>query len=211
MDTKVKICGIKTLEEISFINELDVDYIGLLFAKSKRQVNIETAKELISALKNDIKVCGVFVDTPVDEINYIADEVGIDIAQVHKNYTEQMVNAIKIPVWYAVSVKDENSIVQANNAINYDNVAGLVTDSHVKGQEGGTGVTFNWDMLKGVKRVKPLILAGGLNAENVKAAIGKVNPDVVDISSGVEHTVDGKTAKSKDKIIKLLNEVKGHE
>ncbi len=147
----------------------------------------------------------------MDEINFIAKEVGLDIAQVHKNYTEEMIADIDIPVWYAVSVRDENSVNEANEAFQYDNVIGVVTDSHVKGQMGGTGVTFNWDLLEDIEPNVNLILAGGLNPDNIEDAIDKVEPNIVDVSSGVEHTIDGQTKKSKDKVTNLVRKVKGHE
>jgi len=208
MRTLVKICGIKSLEEIKFINHMDIDYIGFVFAKSIRQIDINQATILSNALRGNIKKVGVFVDHSIDKINAYATQANLDIVQLHKNYTKDMIANIKIPVWYALSIKDSDSVALANEAYEYTNVIGVVTDSHVKGMEGGTGITFNWDLLKGINTNINLILAGGLNSDNIQDAIRAVNPQVVDISSGVEETMDGITMKSKDKIEQLLRKVR---
>jgi phosphoribosylanthranilate isomerase len=209
MHTRIKICGITVPEEIEFINRMDVDYVGFVFAESKRQVTIAKAMELSSILRSDIKRVGVFVDHSVDEINDIARKAKLDIAQVHKNYTADMVSHISVPVWYAVSVKDENSIAEINRAAGYNNVAGIVSDSYVAGKSGGTGETFNWDLLSGVADEVFLILAGGLNENNIKAAIDNVEPQAVDISSGAEISIDGHSIKSEEKVRSLVRKVKG--
>ena len=105
MHTRIKICGLTAPEEVLFINRMDVDYVGFVFAESKRQVSIAKAAELSSMLRSDIKRVGVFVDHTVEEINDIVRKATLDIAQVHKNYTEEMISKISVPVWYAVSVK----------------------------------------------------------------------------------------------------------
>ena len=208
MHTKIKICGIKSLTEVEFINQLNIDYIGFVFAKSKRQIGPDKAAVLSGALRQGIKKVGVFVDHTVDEINSIIKKTELDIVQLHKNYTEEMIAHIHKPVWYAVSIKGEESIAHANTASKYANVAAIVTDAYVQGMEGGTGKTFNWDLLSGISSDVHLVLAGGLNADNVDTAISKVNPDVVDISSGAETTVSGVTMKSGEIIKQIIRKVK---
>lgn len=210
MPTQIKICGITSLCEVEFINKMAIDYIGFVFAESKRKVSMNKACELSNALRDDIKKVGVFVDRSVDEINEIAEITNLDIAQVHKNYTQEMIERIDIPVWYAISVKDETNIAEANEASNFKNVAGIVSDSYVKGESGGTGKTFNWDLLSDVKDDVFLILAGGLNEDNICDAIKTAQPNIVDVSSGVEIELNGKTQKSEDKIFKLLRKVKSN-
>ena len=209
MHTRIKICGLTAPEEVEFINRMDVDYVGFVFAESKRQVTPEKAAELSSVLSSDIKRVGVFVDHTVEEINDIARKAKLDIAQVHKNYTDDMVAKISVPVWYAVSVKDEGSIAEINKAANYENVAGIVADSYVAGKSGGTGKTFNWDLLSGIGDDVFLILAGGLNESNIEAAIDKVRPQAVDISSGAEISIEGRSIKSEEKVFSLVRKVKG--
>ena len=209
MPSKIKICGITLPEEIEFINKTDVDYVGFVFAESKRQVDIKQARRLSGMLREGIKRCGVFVGHSVCEINEIAKAAMLDIAQVHKNYTPEMIEAIAVPVWFAVSVKDGASIKNINRASGYKNVCGVLVDSYVKGQEGGTGRAFNWELLSGVNKGVFLILAGGLNGENISDAIKRVRPDVVDISSGAEIVINGKSQKSKEKVFNLVRKVKG--
>ena len=211
MPTKIKICGITQIDEVRFINKSDVDYVGFVFAESKRKVDAEQAAMLSESLREGILQCGVFVDHTPEEINDIAKYVGLDIAQVHKNYTREMVAKIDIPVWYAVNVKDEGSIKEINAASKYKNVVGIVADSYVKGQSGGTGEAFNWDLLSGVDKDAFLVLAGGLNEDNIESAIEKVKPAVVDVSSGAEITDDSGTHKSKEKVFSLVRKVKGDE
>ena len=211
MHTQIKICGITSLEEVEFINQMDVDYIGFVFAESKRKVSSDKAQMLSKALRADIKKCGVFVESSVDEINEIAKSVNLDIAQVHKNYTQEMVAQIKIPVWRALNIKDYSSIDEANGISRYKNVVGIVADSFVVGQSGGTGKTFNWDLLSGINEEIFLILAGGLNSDNISQAITMVRPSVVDISSGTEESINGKTLKSEEKVRELVRKVKSDE
>jgi len=208
MHTQVKICGIKNLNEIEFINKMDIDYIGFVFAKSRRQIDINQATILSNTLRVDIKKVGVFVNHSIAEINSYTEQANLDIVQLHKNYTKDIIAKIKRPVWYALSIKDESCVALANEAYEYNNVIGIVTDSHVKGMEGGTGITFNWDLLKGINTNINLILAGGLNSDNIQDAIRAANPQVLDISSGVEETLNGVTMKSKDKIQQLLRKVR---
>ena len=208
MPTQIKICGITSLHEVAFINKMNVDYIGFVFAESKRWVNVGKASELSRALRPDIKKCGVFVDHTVNEINKIAKSVGLDIAQLHRNYTAEMIASIDIPVWYAVNIKDEASVEQANEAAAYENVAGILADSHIEGQSGGTGKTFNWELLDGIDDNVFLILAGGLNADNIERAIATASPDVVDISSGAEIIAGGRRMKSEQKVLELIKKVK---
>lgn len=211
MPTKIKICGITKLFEVEFINEMDIDFVGFVFAESKRKVDVEQARKLSLALRSDIKRCGVFVDRSVEEINRIARKVKLDIAQLHKNYTSDMAAQIDIPTWYAVNIKDKSSIDRANKASLYENVAGIVADSYVKGQEGGTGETFNWDLLSGLDEKARLILAGGLNAQNIKIAIDKTKPYAVDVSSGVEEIIGGILQKKKSKVHEFVRTVREYE
>ena len=210
MPTQIKICGITQLEEVTFLNETDVDYIGFVFAQSKRQISPVKAAELSQALRVGIKKCGIFVDHKVAEINGIAKRVGLDIAQIHRDFSLSEAAAIDIPVWYAVNIKDADSIRLANQAAGLPNVKGIVADSYVKGEHGGTGKTFNWQLLTGLDKSVFLILAGGLDAQNIEEAIKAASPDVADISSGAEMIINGKRMKSEEKVRELVRKVKAH-
>lgn len=207
MSTQVKICGITTMNEVQFINQQPVNYVGLVFAESVRRLTVPQAQRLRAALRPDIAVCGVFVQRPVKEINDIVSRLDLDIAQVHRMRSRERIEQIRVPVWCGISIRDEQSIEQANCLAQYDNVAGVVTDAYVQGQEGGTGRTFNWNLLNEYEGHKPLILAGGLNADNVQEAIQQVIPAVVDVSSGVEEMREGFRMKSREKVTAFVRKV----
>ncbi|MFT8314961.1 MAG: phosphoribosylanthranilate isomerase [Clostridium sp.] len=219
--TKIKICGLKRLEDIEYVNELLPDYVGFIFAKSKRQVDMKKAEELISKLNAGIKTVGVFVNEDIKKVKNIAENLKLDVLQFHgcedKKYFLEL---DRFTLWKSVSIKAEiskdksdgnygkadlisNSEHYSNNkdvfynykideyqstlnGINKYDIEAVVLDSSVKGAEGGTGISFDWNVISKLNIEKKLILAGGLNADNVIEAINKVNPFAVDVSSGVE-------------------------
>ena len=184
--TKIKICGLVMPSDIQYVNKYLPDYIGFVFAPSKRQITFETAKELKQALNPAIKAVGVFVDEAHENIIKLVNENIIDIVQLHGSENEEYILALRQKV--------SAPIIKVNAAggdyILFDN------------SSGGSGKTFNWDT---IKTAKGSFLAGGLNASNVEAAIKKLNPYCVDLSSGVE--TDGK--KDAAKIKEIINIVRG--
>lgn len=176
---KIKICGLFRMEDIDYANKVNPDYIGFVFAKSKRQVSMETAAEMKKALKPEIKAVGVFVDAPVNLVTEYLSKGIIDIAQLHGNETEDDIKYIKSvtskPVIKAVKVRERNDVsMWLDSSADY-----LLFDN---GQ--GTGKTFEWSLLEGVER--DYFLAGGLNEENMEDACGKLHPYCLDVSSGAE-------------------------
>ncbi|WP_100065269.1 phosphoribosylanthranilate isomerase [Miniphocaeibacter massiliensis] len=193
--TKVKICGIKTLEDIEIVNELNPDYIGFVFAKSKRQIDKKKALELKERLNKNIKVVGVFVNSDITEIEDICNKDIIDIIQLHgdedNNYIKLLKSKCSKIVIKAVSIKNRNTFTDYNSDY-------LLLDNG----KGGTGEMFNWEDTPEIK--KPFFLAGGLNKNNVLEGIEKLKPFGVDTSSGVE--TEGK--KDKDKIYEFIRRVR---
>ncbi|NLG87986.1 MAG: phosphoribosylanthranilate isomerase [Clostridiaceae bacterium] len=181
---KVKICGITSEREIEFINELEINYVGFVFAKSRRQVSVHHAVKLRKALRGDIMAVGVFTEADPSEINKVAEICGIDIIQLHcSGDTGQ--GQFSLPVWKAVRVKDnKEELIKALDGP-YD---AFVLDTYVKDKTGGTGVAFNWHLARGLSEERKIVLAGGLTADNVAEAIRIVRPQVVDVSTGVEGT-----------------------
>ncbi len=208
---KVKICGITNTKEIEILNKYDIDYVGFVFAKSSRKVTVKTAIKLSKLLKGNIKKVGIFVNTKVDEINNIVKKVKLDIVQLHGPYTSSEIAKIQAVVWVAINIKDEKSVNQIHEMCDIDGVSGVLVDAQLRSKKGGTGITFDWELLKGLIIRKPLILAGGLNEANVSEAIKKVRPKIVDVSSGVEHILDGVKIKSEEKVRAFIKEVKDHE
>lgn len=192
--TRVKICGIR--EEVHALAAIKAgaDFIGFVFAPTRRQVNPVKAREIVDAVKKSssaIKTVGVFVDTPASEVNRLADFCRLDWVQLSGNESREYCRQIARPIIKAIRIGQ-----QLREEINAELTAGLKTlppqrfiillDSQVEGKYGGTGITFNWRLAQQVVREFPVIIAGGLNPQNVAQAIEIAAPWGVDVSSGIE-------------------------
>ncbi|MFI3116016.1 MAG: phosphoribosylanthranilate isomerase [Clostridia bacterium] len=196
---KVKICGLKRLEDIQMVNKLMPDYIGFIFTKSKRQVDLNTAFKLKEALNEKILAVGVFVNQEIDEVLEISTV--IDLIQLHgdenEEYIENLKKLTKKPIIKAISVNSIDDILK-----NSDTKADFLLFDNGK---GGTGQTFDWEILNKLENFqKPYFFAGGLNENNVKNAL-KYQPFALDVSGGVE--TDG--FKDFNKIKKFIEIVRG--
>lgn len=197
---EIKICGLTTVEDIEKVNKLELDYVGFIFAPSKRQVTPEKAKQLIEKLNPRIKTVGVFVNETIDRVNKIADFCLLDIVQLHGSETPSYCQEICKPVWKALSIGAKEDVERYRL---YPDVSGILLDTFRPGIVGGSGQTFSWDLAKDIPKDK-LILAGGLSPSNVSLAIDVVMPRIVDVSSGVE--TNG--IKDKEKIKEFIRSVK---
>jgi len=192
--TRVKICGIR--EEVHALAAIKAgaDFIGFIFAPTRRQVSPAKAREIVDVVKKSssaIKTVGVFVDTPASEVNRLADFCGLDWVQLSGNESWEYCRQIARPIIKAIRIGQ-----QLREEINAELTAGLKTlspqrfiillDSQVEGKYGGTGITFNWRLAQQVVREFPVIIAGGLNPQNVAQAIEIAAPWGVDVSSGIE-------------------------
>ena len=203
---KVKICGIKNLQDVQAVNKHRPDFAGFVFYPlSKRYVSLIVARRLKAALNRHIKTVGVFVNAPVEEIAAAAELGIIDLVQLHGDegnaYIAELKKICKLPIIKAVRVQDENDIKRAD----YYDCDYLLFDTYSQSAYGGTGRQFNTQLLKGVKIHKPYFIAGGLNAENVRRALKGLKPFAADVSGGVE-TDGGKDAA---KIKAFIKQVKG--
>ena len=205
MHPRVKICGIKSKEEIAIINDFPVEYIGFIFAESKRKVLPEDAAQLKASLRKDIQVVGVFVNESVDKVNEIIDQCGLDVVQLHGEESPEYCKQIHQKVWKSIPVKNAQSLKKIND---YQQVVdGILLETYSKDQKGGTGKAFDWDLVKNLQDSLPLkdfILAGGLNPNNIKRAIDTLQPTIIDLNSGLE--TDG--YKDRNKITQLFNRLK---
>ncbi|WP_303867662.1 phosphoribosylanthranilate isomerase [Acetobacterium wieringae] len=194
--TKIKICGLTRLADIEAVNAAHPDYIGFVFAKSKRRIDKDTARMLKAALDTGIAAVGVFVNHPVAEIITLANQGIIDIIQLHGDEDEAAVRLLQdqtgLPVIRAFRISSPTDINET--VADY-----RLFDTYDPTQYGGSGATFNWELLDGV--TGDFFLAGGLNCGNIEAAINQVRPYCVDLSSGVE--TDG--VKDRDKIINIVD------
>ncbi|MCM8710138.1 phosphoribosylanthranilate isomerase [Clostridium sp. SYSU_GA19001] len=180
---KIKICGLTRYVDIEYVNKLRPEYAGFVFAESRRRVSAGTALKLHENLDKEIKAVGVFADESIEAVREIADKVKLDVLQFHGNESIEYINSFKdFEVWKAISVKREEDL---SNIYKYKNIR-LLLDSKVEGVKGGSGKTFDWNILKKHDLEQKIVLAGGLNCENIKEAIKIVKPFAVDVSSGVE-------------------------
>jgi phosphoribosylanthranilate isomerase len=176
---RIKICGLKRPEDIEYANILKPDYIGFVFAGTKRKISAETAKALRAELDEGISTVGVFVNEPVKNVVYMLENGIIDIAQLHGDETEEDIQYIKAvtakPVIKAVRVRDRYDVeAWLDSSADY-----LLFDSGA-----GSGEVFDWELLSDTDR--DFFLAGGLAPENIRAAAETLKPFALDISSGVE-------------------------
>ena len=216
---KIKMCGISKVETIPTVVEAKPDYMGLVFAPSKRQVTVDQAKTLVEELHKQytktygaveapmnaetaqdsqdsqefvqgnsnfekIKIVGVFVNETVENLLKIAEEVKLDVIQLHGDEDESFIQTLKeqsnVEVWKAVQVR---SAADAEKWID-SSADMLLFDTYHKDERGGTGEVFDWSSLDAFER--PFMLAGGIDSTNVARAIRTVRPYGIDISSGIE-------------------------
>ena len=200
---KVKICGLRSLEDIGYVNELKPDFIGFVFAKSKRQVTAKQAAALKAQLADGIKAVGVFVNAQQEEILQLAQQGVIDIIQLHGDedaaYCASLRAQAKLPIIKAVRVRDAGSLVGLEDfPSDY-----LLFDTYTPGQYGGTGQRFDLTLVENIS--KPYFIAGGLKAENVAEVLKNTKAFAVDVSGGVE--TNG--LKDKEKIEAFIANVRG--
>jgi len=201
--TKIKICGLTRVCDIEAVNEVQPDYIGFVFADSRRRITPEAAFGLRELLNEKIQSVGVFVDENIELIEDICSKGIIDVIQLHghenASYIERLQAETGKPVIKAVQVRSRENI----RAVEALPCKYLLLDAYSDKSAGGTGETFDWNVIDEIK--KPFFLAGGLNSGNILPAIRTVEPFGVDISSGVE--VDG--FKDRDKIVEIIKLIKG--
>lgn len=215
---KVKMCGISKVETIPAVVEAKPDYMGLVFASSKRQVTVDQAKTLVEELHkqytkrynngaeqsndDEIKTVGVFVNETLENLVTIATEVNLDAVQLHGDEDEAFIQSLKertnVEVWKAVQIRS------AADAETWSDSSAdmLLFDAYHKDERGGTGEVFDWSCLDEFER--PFMLAGGIDSTNVARAIRTVRPYGIDISSGIE--TDG--VKDDEKIKAFTNIVR---
>lgn len=200
--TKIKICGIFRPDDVDAVNEVLPDYIGFVFAKSKRQVTPLQAAALKGSLNQSIKVVGVFVNASIEEIAELCREKVIDVVQLHGNedaeYITYLKKRIACPTIKAVRVNNAEDILNAERLP----ADFLLLDTYHKESLGGTGESFDWSIIP--KLSKPYFLAGGLCAENLLSA-AKQGAYCLDVSSGAE--TNG--IKDSSKIRRLVQLIKG--
>ena len=191
--TKVKICGLSTKEAVKTAVSAGADYIGFVFAPSKRQVTVEQAAELAKFIPSHIQKVGVFVSPSRAELLEAVDKVGLDLVQVHGQVADDLFEDLPCDSIQAVQVDGEGHV--PNSQADY-----LLFDAPV----AGSGQTFDWGRLDTTELAQPFFIAGGLNEDNVEEAIQHFTPFAVDVSSGVESNGQ----KDHEKIRRFIERVK---
>ena len=191
--TKVKICGLSTKEAVRTAVSAGADYIGFVFAPSKRQVTLEQATELAKLIPSHIQKVGVFVSPSQSELLEAIDKVGLNMVQIHGQVADDLFDDLPCASIQAVQVDGDGHV--PNFQTDY-----LLFDAPV----AGSGQTFDWGQLDTTELTQPFFIAGGLNEDNVVKAIQHFTPYAVDVSSGVE--TDGQ--KDQEKIRRFIERAK---
>jgi phosphoribosylanthranilate isomerase len=197
METLIKICGIKSRNEAEIVNRYPVDFIGFIFTPvSKRHITIKDAEEIRKLVRDDIRVVGVFLNQDTAFIQEAVCRCNLQGVQLHGDFKKDLEKARELKTWQensftpleiiikSIAVKDETILEEIEKALPL--VDYILCDTCHKGASGGTGKVFNWNIIAGLNIKEQLILAGGLNPDNVADAVKTVNPAVLDINSGVE-------------------------
>ncbi|MGI9139782.1 MAG: phosphoribosylanthranilate isomerase [Gemmatimonadaceae bacterium] len=190
MTTALKFCGITRAEDVRAAAELGASHVGAIFAESRRRVSPEAAAE-IWTVAGEMKKVGVFGNSPVQEILAAADASGLDVIQLHAGPGEGTIEELRASftggIWAVVRVGERGMLAIPGESSDAD---GILVDSFSESGLGGTGRTFDWEReADGIRKLagdKLLILAGGLDPDNVADAIRALAPAIVDVSSGVE-------------------------
>jgi phosphoribosylanthranilate isomerase len=201
--TRVKICGLTRKADALSAAMLGVDAIGLVFyPPSPRAVSVDLAREIVSDLPPFVSVVALFVDEQPDRIREVIENVAVDLLQFHGDESPEFCNSFSVPYIKAIRMDGQVDIGEIERR--YSAARGLLLDAYHPEQKGGTGLQFDWKRIPRHCRT-PIILAGGLNPENVIDALEMAQPFALDVSSGVEL---GKGIKDRNKMAAFVREVR---
>ncbi len=202
MRTRIKICGITRIEDALAAAQAGADAIGLVFAESSsRRVDIDQALRVVRALPPFVSSVALFVNPTTAEVAEVVRNLKPDLLQFHGEETAAFCQSFDWPFLKAVRVRPGLDLLQC--VADFAGARGILLDAHTPGAHGGTGRCFDWSLIP-AKLPLPVILAGGLEPSNVAAAVRRVRPWAVDVSSGVEAT---KGIKDTAKIFAFIKEV----
>jgi len=205
---RIKICGITRLADAQRAVELGADALGFNFYdKSPRRMTVEQVHGIATQLPPFVTKVGLFVNPDEEQLRHVLNKLPIDVIQFHGEESAQFCNSFGHPYIKVIRVAEGIQLQEECNR--YGSAAGILLDSYVKGVAGGTGRVFNWSLIP--KTIsQSVILAGGLNAENIGDAIRTVKPYAVDVSSGVERVEGIKDSDAMERFINAVGEVKIH-
>jgi phosphoribosylanthranilate isomerase len=215
--TRIKICGISEIDQAVAAAESGADYIGLVFAPSRRQIMPEKAARIVNAAslsKSRPAMVGVFVNLPATEVNSISERCGLDFVQLSGDEPFEYCNEIDLPVIKTIHVsansssKEINQIITLGNRLLGGKKLTFLLDTQLNNAFGGTGKSFNRQIAKEISSINPVIIAGGLAPDNVEGLLKEAAPWGVDVSSGLE-TEGKKDIQKIHDFIKLVKSFDG--
>ena len=202
--TAIKICGLTSAENALEVVRLGVDAIGLVFySESPRNVDLEVARQIVTHLPPFVSSVGLFVNPTRDQVLQTLELIDLTLLQFHGDEKPDFCSGFRKPYIKAVRVTDDVDLIEYGSM--YAGASGLLLDAYSQGARGGTGETFDWDLIPSELEI-PIVLAGGLTPNNVAKAIDCVRPWAVDVSSGVESVLNG--LKKLVLVRDFINEVK---
>ena len=204
---RVKICGITNSQDVSMAVELGVDALGFIFAPSPRRVTPGQARDFIRGIPPFVKTVGVFVDEDLTTIRDIMKFCGLDLIQLHGNEPPEVCRQLMPQVVKAFRLKAASSLLPIKRY--HGQVRALLLDTYQQGVKGGTGKTFDWNLVANNVREfdMPVILSGGLTPSNVQAAISVVKPYAIDVNSGVEDQPGKKSLTLMKELLKVVRRI----
>ncbi len=207
--TRLKVCGITTLEDARFISGALADYIGFIFyEESPRYIDPAKAGAIINWLEGPEKV-GVFVNQPLDDVNSISRQTGVDLVQLHGNESPGYCSLVEKPVIKVFHVDDQTDPEKLKQEVDsYSEVADYcLFDTKSGDQWGGTGKTFDWSKLSELTGDKPFFLSGGLSSENIGDAIKTADPFAIDLSSSLEESPGLKDFDKVEALFEVIRDI----
>ena len=202
--TKIKICGLTREEDALVCADNGADFLGFIFVPSTpRYVEPERAAAIVARLREreeTPRIVGVFRDSSVDYIGEIASLVGLDLVQLHGSETDDDIRAIGLPTIKTYRIRNELPDMTQHASSEW-----ALFDTFDERRMGGTGRRFDWSLLNGYPRTKPFFLSGGINVDNIAAAVSLVRPDGIDLASGVESEPG---IKDRDKVARLFERMR---
>ncbi len=204
--TRVKYCGLTRVEDALHAAAIGVDAIGLVFYdKSPRSVSVDQAKLIVESLPAFVTTVGLFVNANPADVERIAQAVNLDLLQFHGDESAAECERFDRPYIKAIRMRENLDLDQLSGE--FQNASGLLLDAYDKNMFGGTGKSFDWSMIPD-QRSLPIILAGGLNPENVGQAINDVHPYAVDVSGGIEASKGIKDIEKMNAFMRGINSVR---
>jgi len=211
--TRIKVCGITTIEDAKEAIRLGVDAIGFIFAEnSPRYLSPEKAKEIVMQLPPFVHLVGVFVDSDPVEVEEIIDYCGLTHVQLHGNedaeYCQKLAQSV-MPCRVIKAFRVGPRTMAADFVPYEESVKGFLLDTYVEGQEGGTGKPFDWSLIESLRLKQPVILAGGISPDNAAEAVRTVRPFAIDVNSGVEESPGKKDPAKLRELVDIIHSVDG--